>query len=26
MERSINFYNGIHGMEIVERKTFPRGS
>ena len=26
MDRSINFYNGILGMEIVERKTSPRGS
>ena len=26
MGRSINFYNGILGMEIIERKTSPRGS
>ena len=26
MDRSINFYNGILGMEIVERKTSPQGS
>ena len=26
MDSSINFYNGIMGMEIVERKTSPRGS
>ena len=26
MDRSINFYNGILGMEIVERKKSPRGS
>ena len=26
MDRSINFYNGILGMEIVERKISPRGS
>ena len=26
MDRSVNFYNGILGMEIVERKTSPRGS
>ena len=26
MGRSINFYNGILGMEIIERKTPPRGS
>ena len=26
MDRSINFYNGILGMKIVERKTSPRGS
>ena len=26
MDRSINFYNGILGMEIVERKTSPHGS
>ena len=26
MARSINFYNGILGMEIIERKKSPRGS
>ena len=26
MDRSINFYNGILGMEIIERKVSPRGS
>ena len=26
IDRSINFYNGILGMEIVERKISPRGS
>ena len=26
MDRSINFYNGILGMEIIERKISPRGS
>jgi lactoylglutathione lyase len=26
MERSINFYNSILGMAIVERRTSPRGS
>ena len=26
MGRSINFYNGILGMEIIERKISPRGS
>ena len=26
IDRSINFYNGILGMEIVERKKSPRGS
>ena len=26
MGRSINFYNGILGMKIIERKTSPRGS
>ena len=26
IDRSINFYNDILGMEIVERKTSPRGS
>jgi len=26
MDRSINFYNGILGMEIIEEKISPRGS
>ena len=26
MRRSINFYNGILGMEIIEEKISPRGS
>ena len=26
MDRSINFYNGILGMEIIEEKVSPRGS
>ena len=26
MNRSINFYNGILGMEVIETKTSPRGS
>ncbi|HIF02251.1 MAG TPA: VOC family protein [Nitrospinaceae bacterium] len=26
MDSSINFYNGIMGMEIIERKISPRGS
>jgi len=26
MERSINFYNGILGMEVIKRKISPRGS
>ncbi len=26
MDRSVNFYNGILGLEIIERKTSPRGS
>ena len=26
IDRSINFYNDILGLEIVERKTSPRGS
>ena len=26
MDRSINFYNGILGMEVIEEKISPRGS
>ena len=26
MNRSVNFYNGILGMDIIERKISPRGS
>lgn len=26
MDRSVNFYNGVLGLEIIERKTSPRGS
>ena len=26
IDRSVNFYNGILGMKIIERKTSPRGS
>ena len=26
IDRSINFYNGILGLEIIERKISPRGS
>ena len=26
MDRSVNFYNGILGMQIIKRQTSPRGS